>query len=168
MRTVTVTSSVGVGDEGEMKTSARLTTAREPRERGCSGSEMVEMRSGGALAGVHLFIRSQRCEGMDGGMILGGLTVDFLLIDRLLSQLLLGIRERLFAIKVYLESWVGGRREEGEDAVVVLGEGLWFTPPSGQLVDVDDCGICVFDCHFCGFTSRLRGDRLGRSEGRLV
>ena len=25
--------------------SGRLTTAREPRERGCSGSEMVEMRS---------------------------------------------------------------------------------------------------------------------------
>lgn len=47
MRTVTVISSVGEGLEGVMKTSARLTTAREPRERGCSGSEMVEIRSAG-------------------------------------------------------------------------------------------------------------------------
>jgi hypothetical protein len=32
---------------GMMRISGRLTTAREPRERGCSGSEIVEMRSGG-------------------------------------------------------------------------------------------------------------------------
>lgn len=48
MRTVTVIRPVGVrAGGGERKMSARLTTAREPRERGCSGSEMVEMRSGG-------------------------------------------------------------------------------------------------------------------------
>lgn len=54
MRTVTVMRDVAdvVGDEGEgeMKTSARLTTAREPRERGCSGSEMVDMRSRGGVS----------------------------------------------------------------------------------------------------------------------
>lgn len=33
---------------GLMWISGRFTTAREPRERGCSGSEMVEMRSVGA------------------------------------------------------------------------------------------------------------------------
>lgn len=49
MRTVTVIRPVGVrAGEGERKMSARLTTAREPRDSGCSGSEMVEIRSGGS------------------------------------------------------------------------------------------------------------------------
>jgi hypothetical protein len=45
--------SLGVGDvvdedvvvRGDILMSGRLMTAREPRERGCSGSEMVAMRS---------------------------------------------------------------------------------------------------------------------------
>lgn len=47
MRTVTVRS----GEEGlearvgAMAMSGRFTTPREPSERGCSGSHMVEMRS---------------------------------------------------------------------------------------------------------------------------
>lgn len=48
---VTSTSTVEMRELGRgggvMWMSAKLTTAREPRERGCSGSEIVEMRSGG-------------------------------------------------------------------------------------------------------------------------
>lgn len=52
MRTVTVRRGES-GEEGrvlEMKISGRLTTAREARERGCSGSWMVEMRSVGGVS----------------------------------------------------------------------------------------------------------------------
>lgn len=93
------------------------------------------------------------------------LTVYLLLIDRFLSQLLLILRERLFAIEVDLQCWVWGRREEGEDALVFLWEGLWFTPPSGQLVDIDDCGVCVFDCHFGGVVFDYEG--VGLSGGKV-
>jgi len=46
--TSTVISSsraLGVPGGGEMCMSARLTTAKEPRDSGCSGSEMVDIRS---------------------------------------------------------------------------------------------------------------------------
>ncbi len=47
--------------EGRMWMSGRLTTAREPRERGCSGSEIVEIRSvrGGVSNGS---VKSCQCE----------------------------------------------------------------------------------------------------------
>lgn len=49
MRTVTVRRGEvrsGFEDRGAMWMSGRETTASEPRDRGCSGSEMVEIRSG--------------------------------------------------------------------------------------------------------------------------
>lgn len=48
MSTVTVWrgESGTLGRVGEMAMSGSDTTANEPREMGCSGSEMVEMRSG--------------------------------------------------------------------------------------------------------------------------
>jgi len=49
MRTVTVRSGEGrpvCADRGAMWMSGSETTASEPRDSGCSGSEMVEMRSG--------------------------------------------------------------------------------------------------------------------------
>ena len=47
MRTVTVRRGEDgfAGKEGEMAMSGRETTAREPRDIGCSGSEIVETRS---------------------------------------------------------------------------------------------------------------------------
>lgn len=48
MRTVSVVSGDNKpfsGNVGVRKMSGRLTTEREPRVRGCSGSEMGEMRS---------------------------------------------------------------------------------------------------------------------------
>lgn len=48
IRTVTVRSGE-FGDDGRdglMEMSGRETTAREPRDMGCSGSEIEEMRSG--------------------------------------------------------------------------------------------------------------------------
>jgi len=58
--------------------SGRLTTAREPRERGCSGSEMVEMRSVGANQSEDLTQVSK-----SSLQIVYGLTVDLLLVYRL-------------------------------------------------------------------------------------
>jgi len=56
-------------DRGAMWMSGRETTAREPRDRGCSGSEIVEIRSlwlrarGGMLVCelVVLGVGSERC-----------------------------------------------------------------------------------------------------------
>lgn len=47
IRTVTVLNgeSGTVGSEGLMAISGRDTTAREPSEMGCSGSEIVDIRS---------------------------------------------------------------------------------------------------------------------------
>ena len=44
MRTVTVVRGE-VGVKGVMEMSGRLMTPREPKVRGCSGSEILEMRS---------------------------------------------------------------------------------------------------------------------------
>lgn len=55
MRTVAVRSgdSGTVGRDGLMEISGRETTAKEPSEMGCSGSEMVDTRSkSNVLAGV--------------------------------------------------------------------------------------------------------------------
>lgn len=77
-------------------------------------------------------------------------TVYFLLIDGFFGQFLLNIGKRLFAVKVDLQCRVGGRREEGEDALVFFGEGLSFTPPRRKLIGVDDSWVCVFNGHFGG------------------
>lgn len=80
MRTVsTVRGEVGVRGLREM--SGRLTTEREPRVRGCSGSEMGAMRSVGREEGGAGLVR------VGVGCVVGGgerwRTVDFLLVDGL-------------------------------------------------------------------------------------
>jgi hypothetical protein len=44
-RTLVKVFVFGSAGDGEMWISGKLTTASEPKESGCSGSEMVEMRS---------------------------------------------------------------------------------------------------------------------------
>lgn len=82
--------------------SGRFTTAREPRESGCSGSEMVEMRSVNGLAALADVAQGVRQHDMlenflirrpdERNSALDLLTVDLLLVDRLCATVILAVR----------------------------------------------------------------------------
>ncbi len=145
------TTTVLIGDRDDVGgltwMSGRLTTASEPRERGCSGSEMVAIRS----VRDEGISRSERRSGAGPAGLPGARTVYLLLVDFLYRVVVVGIGRRAVG-------QVGVRRDElvEEAGTPILAALDRSFPPSGRKIrGVEDgrIGVVLIRVHQHAYAS---------------
>jgi hypothetical protein len=141
--TTTVLMDESGEDGGRMCMSGKLTTASEPSESGCSGSEMVEMRSVMRLVS-EVLLDTAGAWGVNGAGTGEGVRTENLLLVYALDDVVVRVARRKRLLEGVAQVVVAGHKvvEQARAAVVASPRGR-IAAAGGQIRGVQDRRVCI-------------------------